>query len=144
MTKGSRMFQIWFDPDLNKTLSQPASYNDYKANDFPESNEGTVNVRRMVGDNAPIQMDSPSLNIENWGINSDFVYELPENTIASIYVLNGTPTINDEATVKDDFVQILGEKQITIKGNSSLFVVFSPESLNYKTYAQIMQERMHH
>ena len=32
---GGHMFQIWFDPDLNKTLKQEASYDDYSIDQFP-------------------------------------------------------------------------------------------------------------
>ena len=28
--ENSEIFQIWFDPDLSKSLKKPASYNDYK------------------------------------------------------------------------------------------------------------------
>ena len=31
--------QIWFDPNLDRTLGQPASYNDYRSADFPEKAE---------------------------------------------------------------------------------------------------------
>ena len=31
----SEMFQIWFDPDISKTISKPATYNDYKSTSFP-------------------------------------------------------------------------------------------------------------
>ena len=30
----SEIFQIWFDPDLSKTLKKEASYDDYKSKDF--------------------------------------------------------------------------------------------------------------
>ena len=30
----SEIFQIWFDPDLSKSLKKPASYNDYKHDKF--------------------------------------------------------------------------------------------------------------
>ena len=38
MGKDGEMFQIWFDPNLEATLSKPASYDDYRSADFP----GTV------------------------------------------------------------------------------------------------------
>ena len=30
----SEIFQIWFDPDISKTLLDDATYDDYKSNDF--------------------------------------------------------------------------------------------------------------
>ena len=35
LIEGSHIFQIWLDPDISKSLNQPASYNDYKSADFP-------------------------------------------------------------------------------------------------------------
>ena len=32
--ENSEIFQIWFDPDLSKSLKKPASYNDYKIDEF--------------------------------------------------------------------------------------------------------------
>ena len=33
----SEMFQIWFDPDISKTISKPSTYNDYKSESFPNT-----------------------------------------------------------------------------------------------------------
>ena len=34
----SEIFQIWFDPDISRSLSQEASYDDYKPEDFYNEN----------------------------------------------------------------------------------------------------------
>ena len=38
------MFQIWFDPDISKTISKPASYSDYKLESFPLSKKEKSSV----------------------------------------------------------------------------------------------------
>jgi len=40
MHPGTSFFQIWFDPGLKTTLSQPATYNDYLGNAFSVKREG--------------------------------------------------------------------------------------------------------
>jgi len=49
MNKDSVMFQIWVDPNLNKTLQQPASYDDYKSSDFPVEDYNGYRVKRYSG-----------------------------------------------------------------------------------------------
>ena len=42
---GSRIFQIWFDPNIQKTVSKPASYNDYKAEEIPFVEKNGLKVK---------------------------------------------------------------------------------------------------
>ena len=49
MAENSAMFQIWMDPDLTKTMGQPASYDDYKSDHLPSIIEGDVTIKTYVG-----------------------------------------------------------------------------------------------
>lgn len=142
MNKGSRMFQIWFDPDLNKTLNQPASYDDYKTDSFIEVNEQGLNKIKMVGPGAPIEMDSPDLKIERWEVDSSVTINLDPLFTTSIYILEGSPKINDQHTSIDDFIFIKDEAELSIDGKSTLFIIQSPKDPGYKTYAQLMADKL--
>ena len=57
MGKDAEMFQIWFDPNLQKTIAQPASYDDYKATDFPINTQNGTQITTLAGVGSPFQMD---------------------------------------------------------------------------------------
>ena len=57
--KDGEIFQIWFDPNLKKTLAQPPSYDDYPADAFPEKTVGDARVKTLIGTGSPFQMDTP-------------------------------------------------------------------------------------
>jgi redox-sensitive bicupin YhaK (pirin superfamily) len=63
MGKDAEMFQIWFDPDLSKTLSQPATYDDYRTGDFPETVSAGAAVKTLVGPGSPFRMDTPGVQV---------------------------------------------------------------------------------
>ena len=59
---GAHIFQIWVDPNLKKTLTNPASYSDYKANTFPESKAKGYVIKTFMGVGGALKMDA---NIES-------------------------------------------------------------------------------
>ncbi len=143
MYKDAVMFQIWVDPNLDKTLQQEASYDDYKDVDFPLRSEKGLVVKTYVGNDAPLKMDAKGMTIEEWRLtDQEMTQTIESDKIYSIYVLEGVLTINDEAVKKDDFVMLTNQEQIKIEGAGKLFVIASLEDLGYMTYAQRMQAQM--
>jgi redox-sensitive bicupin YhaK (pirin superfamily) len=144
MEKDSVMFQIWVDPDLNRTLAQEASYDDYKAKDFPVKDLGAYRLRKFTGNGGPLRMDTPGMLIYELEYDTSFEHKLEADKIAAVYVRSGTLEINGEAAKQDDFVLISDTQDLRINSKTPglLFVIEAPASLSYKTYAQIMAERM--
>lgn len=145
LAKDAVIFQIWLDPDLNKTLHQDASYNDYKKSEFPQVKKAGLLITTYVGDNAPIKMDTEGLEIIRLEFdNPAYTEEIDPRKIYSIYVLDGTVKINGEEAIQHSFVVIREETTLQIEGSGSgkLFRISSPAHLNYKTYREVMQERM--
>ncbi len=143
MEKDAVMFQIWVDPDLNRTLAQEASYDDYKAADFPIDEKEHYRIRKFTGNGGPLRMDAPGMLIYEIEYENDFEHLLENEKIAAIYVRTGLLKINDEAAKQDDFVLISDTQNLRIKSSTSgkLFVIEAPATLTYKTYAQIMAEK---
>ncbi len=139
MNKDSRMFQIWVDPNLNKTLQQAASYNDYKSSDIPISTESDITKLHYAGEKGIMQLDTSNIDIEKWKLNGSKEI-MDSNLVYSIYVLSGEVTINDAIAVKDDFVIVDGPA--TLDGSCDLFVIASAKELTYETYGAMMQKRM--
>jgi len=145
MYKGAIMFQIWFDPNLQQTLNQPASYSDYKSHQFPTTTQGKRHIRHIVGAASPFEMDSPEIEIQEWSFSNDSWKEaLNPNKIYSLYVLKGCIQVGNQVLNPDDFCLISQESQITIASpdTAKLFLIASPKSLSYPTYTEILQKRM--
>lgn len=145
IAKNGAIFQIWFDPDLQKTLNQPASYDDYTAESLPVLKEGDVSVQTYIGDGAPITLDTPGLEILRLDFEkANYKRALSKDKIHSLYVIKGRFTINGEAVKADDFVIVKESDELQIESSEpgDIFMVSSPASLDYRTYAQMMQQRM--
>jgi len=145
MNAGSHMFQIWFDPDLGKTLEQPASYDDYTDDAFPVSQEGGVKSKIYKGEGAPIRMDSPGVEIKELEIQEgEQEINLDPTKVYSIYLISGEAQLEQGEMNAHDFVRVEGESswKLNSKGHSHWFLVANPSKLEYKTYAERAQAMM--
>lgn len=145
MAAGSRLFQIWLDPDLSVTMSQAASYDDYKSSSFLRSTiNDQLTVTHYAGNKGIIQLDTPSVQIEKWTISTSTALNIPlvRDQTYSIYSLEGSITIDDAIMETDDFLVIKESSQVKLHGNGQIFIIASPTILNYATYSLLMQERM--
>ena len=64
--ENSEIFQIWFDPDLSKSLKKSATYNDYKHSDFEKSLVDGVKVIKIHDSNKSAWMDSEGVCINDF------------------------------------------------------------------------------
>lgn len=142
MGRDAEMFQIWFDPSLDKTLQQPASYDDYRSASFPEKTEGGVRVKTLVGPDSPFRMETPGINIWEITLNAAS-YQLPTEPgkIYSAYVLDGEVRFHGELAQTSDFVQLTEVEAIEMQATAGgkVFIIASPVTLDYATYAQRMR-----
>lgn len=142
MGKDSRMFQIWLDPDLSKTMSQPASYDDFKSAEIPTSQQQGRQVKHYAGDKGIMRLDSPGVAIERWTISSKFDHDLLKGQTLSAYVLAGDLSINGQPLAEDAYLVAQDVESLQFEGQGDLFVITSPTTVPYDTYAEIMQRRM--
>lgn len=144
LNKDSAIFQIWFDPDLQETLQQPASYDDYKSGDFPKTRGEGWTRTTLAGEGSPFRMHTPGVEIHRYSLQSGTV-ELPvgKEQVLSVYCLEGSGRVNGEDFSADDFLLIREEEMVQFEApvTCQLFVIISPAEPGYKTYQQIMQER---
>lgn len=142
MGAGSRMFQIWLDPDLAKTMSQAASYDDYKYADIPVSSRGAYNIYHYAGDKGVMRLDTRGVDIERWTIDDDFTWSLPLGRTLSLYTLSGNLQVNGQSLAPDSFLLVDKAERLHFTGQGDAFVVTTPTDVGYDTYAAIMQRRM--
>ena len=139
MEKGGVMFQIWLDPDLSKTLSQPASYSDYRSGDFPIVTEGDHQVKTLIGEGSPLRLDTSPIEVKRHTFSGKIQLQVRESEVLSLYLIEGSGNVDGQTLEQDDFV-IVDDKNgvIEIEANSQcdLFAIRNPAELEYHTYAQ--------
>ena len=133
----SEIFQIWFDPDISKTLNKEASYSDYKSKEFPVIKDGDIETTIICGETSPFKMDSENVEIRNYKFNNgDFKFDLNLKTSYSFFVKEGGLIYNKKKLSKGTFFIV--EKEIKINfvviDNLELFEIKTPFRPSYSTY----------
>ena len=133
INKNSSILQIWLDPNLEKTLYQTATYKDYSQEDFPTIG----NKRVLIGEESPLKVKTEGVEMFELNLKETFTMKLNKENYYSIYVLSGSPTINNNRVEQDDFIRIKDEQVLEInpKGETKLFCIVSPANVSYPTYA---------
>lgn len=131
--KGTRSFQIWFDPDFNKTVKLEPSYKDYYGKDFRTSIEHGIETLTYVGENSPAVVMTPNLAIKKLSFKDQTktVYPLNKKMSYSFYALNGSGDIAGEKMVTDDAIRISDLSDIEISFKGELFFIETPTMLDY-------------
>jgi redox-sensitive bicupin YhaK (pirin superfamily) len=139
----SRMFQIWFDPNIAITQNKPASYNDYNSNEFNTKQVGNIGITNYTGNGGKLEMDSKGVIINKLTIAAGkHELSINSNGILSVYVLNANGLIiNGEKAVADDFIIIENEKEMSISAENDveLFTIETPSKLDYLTYREMVK-----
>ena len=133
----SEIFQIWFDPDISKTLNKPASYDDYKQKDFPVILADKMKTTIIKGDKSLFEMDSEGVEIKEYDFDKGvFNLELDDKSIYSFFLINGSIGIENDKALKGAFVKIQDRKQVSfdVFEKSQVFEVKTPKLITYSTY----------
>lgn len=89
-------FQIWFDPDIRKTLHNEPTYNEYKSDDFPVEKEGGVTLKTILGQGSPITLVSDvimkDISIEQ---GRQFQHTLHKQKTLALMVISGKGILFD-------------------------------------------------
>nr|HMU05863.1 hypothetical protein [Saprospiraceae bacterium] len=70
--------------------------------------------------------------------------ELEKDKVHSIYAIEGSGKINGTAFSADDFIIVSDESELAVEAENpaDLFIISSPQRLDYQTYVEMMQARM--
>lgn len=137
--KGSRAFQIWFDPDFEKASQKDPYYKDFQHDSFTWEKENGFEVKAYVGKTAPIQTDAPGIAANRYKIQKgSHSFEFETDSFYSLYVLDGTVLIENNEITTDSFVRISGANSMNIEAleNSDLFILQSPVKVDYKLVSE--------
>ena len=136
--ENSEIFQIWFDPNLENSLKNNPSYDDYSFSQFRKNKNKTSSTIVIKGEGSPMQMETEgvSINIHNFKKGSHF-FKSSKDKVHSIFVLDGEIEIENKKNLKGTFLTISQTNSFEIFCNkkSSIFEVISPLYPSYRTYA---------
>jgi len=141
LRENSRIFQIWFDPNVRESMLKEASYDDYKAGGFPVSEKDGVSVKNYVGSGGPITIDSEGVGISEISLTDErHTLKLDTSKIHSFYLLEGSLELNGDLVKEDDFVVVENENEIEFEHveGARLFKISVPRKLTYKSYIELV------
>lgn len=136
---GGEFFQIWFDPDLTKTIRKEASYSDIKGLEFPIKSLSNGKAKTIIGEGSPFEIDTEGVAVTDISkISGRWEMTLDKEQVYSIYILDGEGKLAHSSVVPNDFVVVKEEERIAIDflDRARLFVIQSPLNVSYKTYAE--------
>ena len=130
--KNSSIFQIWFDPNINKTIYDKPKYKDYKSSFFKTKN----NKKIIIGKNSSLKIKSEDIEMFELKIKEDTILNLNREKYYSVYILSGKIELNEKEINNHDFIKISNENNISLKiiSECKLFIVSSPINVSYETY----------
>lgn len=139
LTKNTHFFQLWFDPDLSKSINNEAEYKRYSSDKFPIIIGNNISIIIIKGDKSPLKMGTEGIAIKEISIGEgEHKLDLNKDKIYSCYLIEGIISIQDKLIKNGDFFILKNQKneRITCINNARIFMVESPLKLSYKSYAE--------
>ena len=136
----SEIFQIWFDPDLSKSLKKEASYDDYSSKDFKLIDKGNRCFKVIVGEGSPMHMDSENVCINEHYLNEgNHSFEIGKDLIHSYFIIDGEIILDNKKLEKGTFFTVSSENEVVFESSETakIFEIISPLNPSYRTYSQL-------
>lgn len=127
ISKGTRSFQIWFDPNFTTSLHQQPAYTDYHADQLTPVLEQGLSTRYYIGGNSPARAITAGLIIKTVSIpaNTATVLALDTRLNQGIYVLQGSPTLAGRQVAPNDVLRVAQETDLSVQTDTDteLFII---------------------
>ncbi len=140
----TQVFQIWFNPDLKKTLVLPALNEDFSTDLFPIHEAEKRKIKTIIGTGSPIELDSYGIRIKEiiFYAGNHFL-ALEGSAFYSIYCIKGSIEFSSHSLDDDDFMVVTEELSldITAAKDTKVFIIESPYELSYLTYFQMYPKK---
>jgi quercetin 2,3-dioxygenase len=120
-------FQIWFDPDIQKTIRSQPTYNEYQNEDFPVEVREGVTIKTVIGTGSPVNLEAKvimkDIAIEH---HRQFQYALePQKSLAMVLISGKGALLDMQGGAKhyvsrQDFILIHAEQggEVSIEASS--------------------------
>lgn len=139
ITKGSELFQIWFDPDFSKYLGMDPNYVDYPTQLFHTKKENGLEKTSYLPPDGPVKHLTDGINIEKLHLHTGrFSHDVDSHSTYSYYLLEGSMKINEIHIAKDDFIVFDESDHVyfDVETNAELFVIQTPSQITYRRFIE--------
>ena len=140
LKKGSEIFQIWFDPNLNESLYEDAKYNDYKSDIFSIRKQDLKETKIISDINNQIDLKSESIEIYQHTLSKGkYVHDIYKDRFHSIFIQSGIIKLKEQTYNAGDFLIVENELSISIEiiSEAKIFEIISLIDLPYKSYSKM-------
>jgi len=137
--KGTRLFQIWFDPDFSKSLLEDAAYKDYPKDSLTRQVEEGNEKIIYIGDASHVAFETEGLEITKTSYSlGQYTEPKDKDFIYSYYLLEGQLKMNDVLVEKDTFLveEDLDSLEVEVLAKAELFMIKTPKTVAYKRFIQ--------
>jgi redox-sensitive bicupin YhaK (pirin superfamily) len=130
---GTRAFQIWFDPDVQRAVTQAPAYADYASGSQPSFAEGPITVTELVGGRG-VRAATEGLAVRKLVFSKPGEATLPlaAGRRCALYVIDGEISVDGELLRRDDMMNASGDA-LRVAGDvgAGVFVVETPLAPSY-------------
>ncbi len=142
----TQIFQIWFDPNLKKSLARPSSCQMISSDKFYSEEIPNLTSKIICDEewDAPLKLESEKITIKDNKITPGLKkYRLDPQMYYSWYLLKGELEISNQIIRRNDFFIVKGERAFDfhVSRHARLFVVSSPIKPSYNTYLELKSRR---
>ena len=127
VARGTRAFQIWFDPGYAEALAREPDYRDHPASSFSSTPFGAFTVTDYVGGDGPIRTLVEGLSIRRVSSTEPGTETLAlgADRYSVLYVIEGSATIDGTSMAADDALIARGTEavEVELSAGADLFVV---------------------
>ena len=139
ITKGTELFQIWFDPDFSKSMQKAATYKDYRADSFKAIVDGAKERLVYVGEDGVVESITEGLAIEKVTFQRGVFDEVLDPAFTySYYLLDGEMKLDEDRLLKDDFYVVKDASSIRyeVETFAELFMIKTPTEVSYRRFIE--------
>jgi redox-sensitive bicupin YhaK (pirin superfamily) len=143
LEKGAKIFQIWLDPDLSRTLQQEVTYDDYAGSAFEEEILGELRLIHYAGQHGRMVLDTPGVDIRRIRLAAGtHAWAGESGVVRALYAIDGSGTFNGSTVERDDFIIAEPGESIEMmphRDGLDVFAISMPFRPAYSTYAERMR-----
>jgi redox-sensitive bicupin YhaK (pirin superfamily) len=134
IAKGTRSFQIWFDPNFYEAIKQNPAYVDYHSKDFETKTENSIKTITYIGKESKAFAMTTNLTIKKLIFDNQTrtSLQLDSNYSYAFYVLSGTGFVDNQPIEKDDAIRLSNTSELEIDFIGELFYIQTSTELDYK------------
>lgn len=136
----TEVLQIWLDPNFHQSKKIPSGLHQYSAKSFPVNTGDDKQSTILKGKDAPMELFAKDISIHLTTFKAgNHTISVPENTVMSVYILDGYLDIEGNSLSKYDFFTVEEQHQAIIQALSDcrLFILASPLVPEYERYAEM-------